>query len=308
LFSVEEGIAMDLADLRIFKTVVEEGGIVKASRKLHRVQSNITTRIRQLEASLGAELFYRSKQRLHLSPSGELLLGYAERLLRLSDEARHALGGAAPRGVFRLGALESTTASRLPAILAAYHAACPELRVELTTGTNDALTAAVAERRLDAAFVAEEPQADGLAHLPLFTERLVLISALSHRPIRRPADVVGDSLIAFPSGCAYRRVLQRWLGTAHTPGTRMLELSSYHAIVACVASGTGIALVPASVLDTVHGAEVRQHRLPRAVAQVVTPLVWREGEQSPALHALRDLLRTKALTARGGSRAPGRAS
>jgi DNA-binding transcriptional LysR family regulator len=286
---------MDLADLQIFKTVVEEGGIVKASRKLHRVQSSITTRIRQLEASLGAELFYRSKQRLHLSPSGELLLGYAERLLRLSDEARHALGGAAPRGVFRLGALESTTASRLPAVLAQYHAAFRDVRVELTTGTNDALTTAVAERRLDAAFVAEMPKVAGLAHQPLFTERLVIVSPLSHRPIRGPADVAGDSLIAFPSGCAYRRALQRWLGATHAPGTRVLELGSYHAIVACVASGTGIALVPASVLATVQGAaDVKQHRLPRDIAHVVTPLVWREGEQSPALRALREMLRKRS--------------
>ena len=66
---------MNLADLHIFKTVAEEGGIVKAARKLHRVQSSITTRVKQLEASLGAELFYRDKQRLYLSPSGELLLG-----------------------------------------------------------------------------------------------------------------------------------------------------------------------------------------------------------------------------------------
>src|SRR5436305_1127649 len=282
---------MDLADLRIFKTVVEEGGIVKAARKLHRVQSSITTRIRQLEAAVGTELFYRSKQRLHLSPSGELLMGYAERLLALSEEARHALGGTAPRGVFRLGALESTTASRLPSVLARYHQACPDVRVELTTGTNDALTAAVAERRLDAAFVAEAPRAPGLAHQPLFAETLVLISACDHRAIRTPSDIAGDSLIAFPTGCAYRRVLLRWLGTAHTPGTRMLELASYHAIVACVASGTGVAMIPVSVLDKVQGAEVRRHRLPRALSHVVTPLIWREGEQPATLRALRELLR-----------------
>lgn len=282
---------MDLADLHVFKTVVEEGGIVHAARKLHRVQSSITTRIKQLESSLGTELFYRSKQRLHLSPSGELLLDYAERLLRLSDEARQAMSGSAPRGVFRLGALESTTASRLPAVLAAYHAACPDVRVELTTGTNDALTAAVAERRLDAAFVAEAPGGPGLAHQPLFTERLVLISPLGRGPIRRPQDVAGDTLIAFPNGCAYRRVLQRWLGAAHSPATRVMELASYHAIVACVASGTGVALMPESVLDTVQGAEVRRHRLPRTVSHVVTPLIWRSGEQSGPLLALRELLR-----------------
>jgi len=282
---------MDLTDLHIFRTVVEEGGIVRASIKLHRVQSGITTRIKNLESSLGTELFYRSKQRLHLSPSGELLLDYAERLLQLSDEARQAVSGSAPRGVFRIGALESTCASRLPGVLADYHAAFPDVRIELTTGTNDALTAAVAERHLDAAFVAEAPTAQGLAHKPLFTERLVLISAAQRGPIRRPQDVASDTLIAFPHGCAYRRVLQRWLGPAHTPATRVLELGSYHAIVACVASGTGIALIPESVLDTVNGAEVRQHRLPHAVSDVVTPLIWRVGEQSAPLLAMRDLLK-----------------
>ena len=50
------------------------------------------------------------------------------------------MSGGAPRGVFRIGALESTTASRLPGVLADYHAAYPDVRVELTTGTNDALT------------------------------------------------------------------------------------------------------------------------------------------------------------------------
>jgi DNA-binding transcriptional LysR family regulator len=276
---------VDLAALRIFKAVVEEGGIVKAARKLHRVPSNVTTRVKQLEESLGAELFVRERKRLFLSPAGELLLAYADRLLRLSDEARAAVSGSTPRGVLRLGALESTTASRLPPVLARYHRAYPEVRVELTTGTNDALTAAVLDRRLDAAFVAEPPAARGLAHLPLFTERLTLISSLEHRRIRTPADVEGDSLVAFPDGCAYRRRLHRWLGDAGA-ALRILELGSYHAIVACVASGAGVALVPESVLAAVHGAQVRRHALPGAQAEVVTPLIWRQREASAAVTAL----------------------
>ena len=266
---------------------------MRASIKLHRVQSGITTRIKNLEASLGTELFYRSKQRLHLTPSGELLLDYAERLLQLSDEARQAVSGSAPCGVFRLGSLESTAASRLPGLLAGYHAAYPDVRVELATGTNDFLTAAVVERRLDAAFVAEVPTARELAHTPLFTESLTLISSAQRGPIRQPRDVANDTLIAFPQGCAYRRALQRWLGPEQTPATRVLELSSYHAIVACVASGTGIALVPESVLETVMGADVRQHRLPDAVSHVITPLIWRNAEQSAPLLALRDQLKDR---------------
>ena len=281
---------LDLGDLRVFLTVVEEGGIVKASRKLHRVPSSVTTRIQRLEACTGTELFHRHKQRLHLSPGGQMLCGYAEKLLRLSEEASSAMAGSAPAGVLRLGALESTTASRLPEVLAAYHAAYPEVRIELTTGTNDALTAAVLDRRLDAAFVAEPAAAPELSHLPLFAERLVVITAKGHRPVRGPKDVAGCSLVAFPNGCAYRRRLHRWLGATSTATTRVLDLGSYHAIVACVGAGAGIALVPESVLDTVPLAQVERHRLPSELANVVTPLIWRTEEASRALVALREQL------------------
>lgn len=283
---------MELSDLAIFRAVAREGGVVRAARRLHRVPSNVTTRIRQLEASLGVALFTRERNRLALSQGGERLLDYAERMLRLSDEARGAVAGTAPTGVLRLGALESTTASRLPAILAAYHAAHPEVSVELATGTNDALTAALLDRHVDAAFVAEAPADPRLESLPLFRERLVVISAKGHAPIRRPRDVEGDSIIAFPNGCYYRRVLARWLGERRIPAVRVLELSSYHAIVACVGSGTGIALVPESVLATVNHANVARHALPRIHADVVTPLVWRAGDLSPAAAALRDLARS----------------
>lgn len=281
---------LDLADLRIFLAVVNEGGILKASRKLHRVPSSITTRIQKLEAATGTELFHRHKQRLHLSPGGELLRGYAEKLLRLSDEATGALAGSAPTGLLRLGALESTTASRLPPVLAAYHEAYPQVRIELTTGTNDALTAAVLDRRLDAAFVAEAADGGELSHLPLFSERLVLITSRGHRPVKGPKDVADRSVIAFPNGCAYRRRLYRWLGETSSATTRVLDLGSYHAIVACVGSGTGIALMPESVLDTLPLAEVQRHRLPKEHAQIVTPLIWRSREQSRALVALREQL------------------
>ncbi|MFI4931885.1 MAG: LysR substrate-binding domain-containing protein [Burkholderiales bacterium] len=288
---------MDLSDLHIFKTVVEQGGIARAAIKLHRVPSNISTRVRQLEQSVGAQLFVREKQRLFLSPSGEHLLGYADKLLRLSAEALGAVSRAPPRGVLRLGALESTTASRLPKVLAAYHKAYPDVRVELVTGTNDALTHAVLERRVEAAFVAEVPASKELVAERLFHERLVIISSLDHRPIRRPQDVDGDSVIAFPSGCAYRRVLQHWLGNDRVASVRVLELSSYHAIVACVASGTGIALVPESVLDTVQHAAVARHALPKVHGQVTTPLIWRAADPSPALLALRKVLAAVARPA-----------
>jgi DNA-binding transcriptional LysR family regulator len=290
---------MDLSDLVIFRAVAREGGIVRAARVLHRVQSNVTTRIKQLEESVGAQLFHRDRQRLHLSPDGERLLAYADRLLQLADEARAAVGNGPPRGILRLGALESTSASRLPAILSAFHARYAEVGVELTTGTNDALIEGVAGRRLDAAFVAETPGDQRFAHAPMFRERLVLITSLAHRPVRHALDVADETVIAFPNGCAYRRVIQRWLGERGLQAVRTLELGSYHAIVACVASGTGIAVMPESVLETVRSAEVARHSLPKVLGEIITPMVWRTGEETPAAAALRALARTMT---RGGSR------
>ena len=126
---------MDLADLRIFRSVVEEGGITRAAAKLHRVQSNVTTRVRQLEQDLGAELFIREGKRLHLSPTGKLLLDYADRLLDLAEEAREAIHDAEPRGPFRLGAMDSTAAIRLPAPLSDFHRRYPDVKLELRTDT-----------------------------------------------------------------------------------------------------------------------------------------------------------------------------
>jgi DNA-binding transcriptional LysR family regulator len=281
---------VNFADLQVFKSVVDEGGVIKAAHKLHRVPSAVTTRIKQLEASMGVKLFHRDKQRLYLSPAGELLLGYAERLIQLSDEARDAVSGTAPRGVLRLGSLESTAASRLPAILAGFHRRYPDVRLELTTGTNDVLLAQLVERKLDAAFIAEPPSIQTLEHVPVFSEKLTIISDMSHAPIKRPRDAEDETIIAFPEGCAYRRVLQRWLGADSLAPFRVLEMASYHAIVACVTAGTGIALMPSSVLDTMPHARVLRHPIAKAQADITTPLVWRRGEVSASVLALRTLV------------------
>ncbi len=279
---------MDLATLRLFKAVVDEGGISPAARKLHRVQSNVSTRVQQLEADLGVDLFIRDKRRLHLSPSGELFLEYAERLLATWEQARAAVQADAPRGTLRVGTLESTAASRLPALLARYHDRYPAVRVELATGTTDALLRAVTERELAAAFVADFDGGRALQSDGVFREELVAVTSRAHPAIRRARDVRADTIICFPEGCAYRRRIQAWLATDGVAPERVLELSSYHAIVACVASGTGIALVPRSVLATMRdGGGVAVHRLPARHARSQTALVWRADTPSLALEALR---------------------
>ena len=96
-----------------------------------------------------------------------------------------------------------------------------------------------------------------------------------------------DTIICFPIGCAYRRLLHAWLAAGNIVSEKVLELSSYHAMVACVASGTGIALVPRSVLETVRVRDsIAVYALPEEYSRLQTYLVWRQGEVSLALQAL----------------------
>jgi DNA-binding transcriptional LysR family regulator len=283
---------MDLVELRIFKAVAEQGGVTKAAASLHRVQSNVTTRVKQLEERLGTKLFHRQGRRLVLSSEGKVLLSYADRLLQLSSEAHAAVKGHAPHGLFRLGTLESTAATRLPPVLARYHRAYPAVRLELVTGTSGALVDRVLRGEIEAAFVAEPYPAKGLDGEHAFTEELVLITPKGHAPVKSPKDIDQRVVLAFTTGCSYRRRLENWLGRASVVAERVMEYGSYHAITACVAAGGGIAVVPRSVLRVV-GAEsqLTVHALPPAIAKARTLLVWAHGHQSTPLTALREELR-----------------
>ena len=279
---------IDLTALEIFKTVAEQGGITKAAIRLDRVPSNVTTRVKQLEERLGTKLFVRGNRRLVLSAEGKRLLGYADRLLQLSSEAEAALRNGAPAGVLQIGALESTAATRLPPILSRYHRTYPEVRLELVTGTTGALVAKVMNREVEAAFIAEPFTADDVEGDPVFCEELVLITPKSFRKIKTPSDIGRTTVIAFATGCSYRRRLEAWLGAARVVPERVMEFSSYHAIVACVAAGAGIAVVPRSVIRVSLAASgVATHPLPSAVSKARTFFVWRQGHQSIALDALR---------------------
>ena len=283
---------MDLTELRIFKAVAEQGGITRAAAALHRVQSNVTTRVKQLEERLGTKLFHRQGRKLVLSAEGKVLLGYADQLLRLSSEAHAALKGHGPHGLFRLGTLESTAATRLPPVLARYHRDYPAVRLELVTGTSGALVDQVLRGEIEAAFVAEPFPPKNLEMQHAFTEELVLITPKDHAKVGRPQDIDQRVVLAFTTGCSYRRRLEAWLGRSSVVAERVMEYGSYHAIAACVAAGSGIAVVPKSVLRAVGvESQVAVHALPASVANAKTMLVWRSGHRSTPLDALRQALR-----------------
>lgn len=282
---------LDLDEMEILRAVVAHGGVARAAAALHRVPSNVTTRIKQLEERLGVALFARRGRGLVATPEGRVLLGYAERLLRLAAEAEAAVRSGRPLGSFRLGSLESTAGARLPPLLARFNRDFPEARVELVTGTTGALLTRLARHDVEAAFVSEPFTAPGLESRPVFDEELVLIGPANGPRVARPADLGRATLIAFADGCSYRRRLEEWLGSGNVLPERVLEFASYPAIVACVAAGTGFAIVPRAVLASLNAAaEIREHPLPARFARNRTHLVWHPGQVSLALQGLQTLL------------------
>src|SRR4051794_36790076 len=266
---------IDLESLKIFRTVVDEGGIVRAATKLNRVQSNVTTRIRQLEEHLGTRLFRREGRHIRLSAEGHTLLTYTDRLLRLADETVSEMRSGKPKGVFRLGSLESTAGSRLAPILSRYHSLYPDVVVELATGTTGALVTRVVNFELEAAFVSEPFTAPSLQARPVFEERLVLVTSKAICKMSGPADLGRSTLIAFGQGCSYRKRIEEWLGSANVMPERIMEFASYQAMIACVAAGSGFAVVPKSVLDTLRATKsIRQHALPKRFSHNRTYIVW----------------------------------
>ncbi|ETU98854.1 TPA: LysR family transcriptional regulator [Pseudomonas aeruginosa] len=279
---------MDLSSLEIFRAVAHEASVTRAAQQLQRAQSNVTTRIRQLEEDLGVELFLRDGKRMSLTERGSEFLAYAEQLLALADEARQSMHPAEPGGRLRLGSMESTAASRLPALLASYHKACPRVALEVSTGTSHALFDGVRARRLDCALVAAGPgwagelDGSGLRGEPLFREELLMILPAEHPPVHDVAEVRLRTLAGFARGCTYRQLAEDSLGTPLT----VQEVGSYHAILACVAAGACVGVLPRSVLQLLGTPPLRS--LP--LAEVDTWLVWREGYATAAFERWRGVL------------------
>jgi DNA-binding transcriptional LysR family regulator len=286
---------MDLADLVIFRAVVQAGGITRAAEKLNRVQSNVTTRVRQLEEDLGVALFIREGKRMHLSPAGRTLLGYADRLLALAEQAREAMHESAPRGLLRLGSMESTAAIRLPGPLNTYHHRFPEVTLELRTGGIRELSEAVLKGELDAALVAEPVTDAGLDKALVYDEELAIIAPARHPPIRSPRDVASESVLAFEAGCPYRLRMEQWFAQPGDIPVRIVEMSSWHAILGCTVAGMGIAVLPKMVLTTFpQRIFLSVHPLPSNLSRVPTVLVWRKGTPAPKVAALLEVLTAHA--------------
>src|SRR3984893_15969821 len=167
-----------MTDLLTFSTIARLGGITRAAEELNTVQSNITQRVKALEAEIGTPLFERHSRGMTLTGAGRRLLPYAQRMAALWPEAvLAARDDGEPKGPLSIGSMETTAAVRLPALLAEFHRRFPAVQLSLRTATTADLVAAVLDGTLDGAFVAGPIEHAELDTRIAFREELVLVSA-----------------------------------------------------------------------------------------------------------------------------------
>ena len=111
---------LDLDLLRTFVTVARAGSFTRAGETLFRSQSAISLQVRKLEQAVGERVFRRTARSVTLTPAGERLMGYAERMLALADEALAAFRDDEVSGLVRLGTPEDFATAHLPRALAAF--------------------------------------------------------------------------------------------------------------------------------------------------------------------------------------------
>ncbi|MFB9885351.1 LysR substrate-binding domain-containing protein [Balneatrix alpica] len=273
----------ELTDLHIFQTVAHTGSVTQAAQQLHRVQSNISTRLKHLEELLDEQLFWRQGKGMELTPAGERLLSHSEQLLKQAAEIYQVVKQDEPSGPLRIGSMESTAAVRIPVILAELHQCYPKLAIRLQTGPSQPIAQQVLDRQLDVAFVAHPPEHEQLQQLAIWQEHLVGVSA-------RDGEHQGY-LLAFTRGCSYRMVLEQWSQMQGGPQRPLLELNSYHGILSCASAGMGLGIVPRSLLEVYpYRHALQEHPLPTQLAQVTTYMIWLRQRQQPGIEALKQAL------------------
>lgn len=259
---------MELVALRTFEAVVEEGGILAASRRLNTVQSNVTGRIRKLEEELGTDLFHRTGRGLDLAPAGRVLLEYARRMLNLERQITTAVREVGESvGELRIGAMETFAAVYLPTALKAVRAEHPRMELRIQTDTTGNLVEKVLSHKVDCAFVAGPVIHPELEFTELAMEELVQISAVGTDPVQLP-------LILFREGCAYRARALAWQRAMGNATADAMEFGTLEGILGCVAVGLGWTLMPKRVAQrSSYAADLRMESVPADIGLVPTGMI-----------------------------------
>lgn len=274
---------MDLQALRFFQAVAKAGSISKAARELNYAQSNLTARIKQLEADLQTQLLYRHNRGTTLTDKGELLLSYTEKIFELINEARTAmLEDHIPNGPLLIGSMESTAAVRLPKLLSSFHQHYPDVDLSVKTGPTEQHVIDVLDYKLDGAFVAGPIDHPELTYANVIEEELVLVTDTLEEPMESVTELENRTILVFRRGCSYRARLEAWLHHEGIIPEKIMEFGTLDGIIGCVSAGLGVTLLPKSVVENhMNNKLIKIHSIPKKFGKVNTVFIYRNHGYMP---------------------------
>lgn len=284
---------MELRHLTTFRMVAQLQSFRHAAEALGYVQANVTAHIQILEDELGVRLFDRLGRHIALTDAGRQLLDYAERLLRIAQEARGAFSNLdAVKGTITIGATETLCVYRLPALLQLFRERFPQVQVLFRPYIYVDLRRAVSEGVVDLALLIARPlHANGLIAEPLIQEPIALLVAPTHPLAQRtqvhPADLEAETLLLTEPGCSYRTALEHQLANVGVAPKATLEFSSVEAVKQCAILGLGVAALPAiSVAAAVTQDQLVALPWVHGDFELVTQMLWPKAKWvSPAMQA-----------------------
>ncbi|HEU4390879.1 MAG TPA: LysR family transcriptional regulator [Blastocatellia bacterium] len=242
---------MDLMQLEMFVAMVEERSFHKAAERVLRTQPAVSIALRKLEQELGAPLFDRSnRSSYNLTDTGEILYGYAKRMLNLRDDAKLALEElhSVRSGRVRIGANESTTLYVLPKLIVAFRERYPKVKIEVYRHVSARLPAELHERNLDFAILSFPPEDRELEAFAIMSDELVLISSPDHRLAGRDRvsirELGGESFVAHNVRSPSREKVIEAFRRFQTPLNIGIEIATIETIKRFVAMKLGLAFVP----------------------------------------------------------------
>src|SRR6516162_1665211 len=292
----------DLTDLRLFQHVVEAGSITHGAERMHLAIAAASTRIRNMEAALGAPLLHRGRQGVQPTEAGRTLLYHARVLLQQAERMRGDLAEYANgiRGQVRLMSNTNALTEFLAEPLSAFLAAHPQVNIDLEERLSDEIVAAVADGTADIGIVASTVEVAGLEVLPFRVDRFVLVVAKNH-PLSAVdqiafADTLDFDFVALDRTSALQRFLSE---KAERIGRRLrlrVQLRGFDAVCRLVECNVGIGVVPATTAER-HARTMSLRRIELTDAWAVRNLTICIRREADLPVYARDLVRHLAAPA-----------
>ena len=242
----------DLADLSLFRHVVEAGSITHGAERAHLALAAASTRIRNMEGALGAPLLVRARHGITPTQAGRTLLQHARTMLEQAERMREDLGAYAGGMAGQVRVMSNTNAMTefLPETLSSFLAAHPNVSVDLEEHLSDEIVGMIAEGVGDIGVVAGTVDPGRLTTYPFRTDRFQLVVAQDHPLASRNkiafVDALGHDFIGLDRASAIQRFLASKASNAGRALRLRVQLRSFDAVCRLVERNVGVGVVPAT--------------------------------------------------------------